>query len=332
MSVLVTGGAGYIGSVVVDHLVEQGEQVIVLDDLSRGHRDAVNQAAVLRRGSVGDGALVRSLAADFAVRTCLHFAGLIAVAESVADPIWYYEVNVAQSIRLLEALVESGVPGVVFSSSAAVYGDPIRIPIDEGHPLAPTSPYGAGKAMVERVLADLAATGRLRSVALRYFNAAGATDQRGERHDPETHIIPLALASALGRRGRLLVYGDDYPTPDGTAVRDYIHVDDLARAHVAALGYLDEGGEHLVANLGNGAGYSVLEVVECVGRVSGRPVPFEIGRRRAGDPAQLVAGADRARERLGWQPEVPSLDDIVASAWRWETGRSARSGGAPGAP
>ena len=322
MSVLVTGGAGYIGSVVVDHLVDQGEQVIVLDDLSRGHRDAVNQAAILRRGSVGDPGRVRAIAAEYSVRACLHFAGLIAVGESVADPIWYYDVNVAQTIRLLEALVEAGVPGVVFSSSAAVYGDPIRLPIDEDHPLAPTSPYGAGKAMVERVLADLAATGRLRSVALRYFNAAGATERRGERHEPETHLIPLALASALGRRGRFVVFGDDYPTPDGTAVRDYIHVDDLARAHLAALSYLDEGGEHLVANLGNGAGYSVLEVIDCIRRVAGRPVPFEIGRRRAGDPARLVAGADRARERLRWEPEVPSLDDIVASAWRWEAGRA----------
>ena len=322
MSVLVTGGAGYIGSVVVDHLVDRGEQVIVLDDLSRGHRDAVNPAAVLRLGSIGDPGLVRALAAEHSVRACLHFAGLIAVGESVADPIWYYDVNVAQTIRLLEALVEAGVASVVFSSSAAVYGDPIRFPIDEDHPLAPTSPYGAGKAMVERVLADLVATGRLRSVALRYFNAAGATERRGERHDPETHLIPLALASALGRRGRLVVFGDDYPTPDGTAVRDYIHVDDLARAHLAALSYLDEGGEHLVANLGNGAGYSVLEVVHCVRRMAGRPVPFEIGRRRAGDPARLVAGADRAREQLHWEPEIPSLDDIVASAWRWEAGRA----------
>ena len=317
MAVLVTGGAGYIGSVVVDHLIEQGEQVVVLDDLSRGHRDAVNEAAVFRRGSVGDGSLVRSIAGEFPLRACLHFAGLIAVAESMAEPLRYFEINVAQSIRLLEALAESAVPGVVFSSSAAVYGDPVRIPIDEEHPLAPTSPYGAGKAMVEGVLANMAAAGRLRSVALRYFNAAGATERRGERHNPETHIIPLALAAARGRRSKLVVFGGDYPTPDGTAVRDYIHVDDLARAHLAALEYLDGGGEHLVANLGNGAGYSVLEVVDCVGRVGGRRVPLEVGARRAGDPARLVAGAALAREELGWQPQRPSLDDIVESAWRW---------------
>jgi UDP-glucose 4-epimerase len=319
VSVLVTGGAGYIGSVVVDHLAARGEQVIVIDDLSRGHRDAVNPAALFCRGSVGDRALVQALAARHQVHTCLHFAGLIAVAESVADPVSYYEVNVAQTIHLLQALLETGVSSVVFSSSAAVYGNPVRVPIPEDHPMAPTSPYGEGKAMVERVLSDLAKAGDLRSVALRYFNAAGATDRRGEHHDPETHLIPLALASALGRRGRLMVYGNDYPTPDGTAVRDYVHVDDLARAHLAALDYLDSGGRQLAANLGNGAGYSVLEVVECVGRVAGRPVPYEIGERRAGDPARLVAGSDRAREQLGWQPETASLDDIVASAWRWET-------------
>ena len=320
MTVLVTGGAGYIGSAVVDHLIERGEQVVVLDDLSRGHRDAVNEAAVFRRGSVGDEALVRSIAAEFPLQACLHFAGLIAVAESVAEPLLYYEVNVAQTIRLLAALADGGVPGVVFSSSAGVYGDPLRIPIDEAHPLAPTSPYGAGKAMVERVLADLAAAGRLRSVALRYFNAAGATGRRGERHEPETHLIPLALAAALGRRPRLVVFGDDYPTADGTAVRDYIHVDDLARAHLAALDYLSRGGQHLIANLGNGAGYSVLEVIECVGMVGGRPVPFEVGPRRPGDPARLVAGAALAQEEFGWRPQHPSLDDMVESAWRWETG------------
>ena len=315
MSILVTGGAGYIGSVVVDHLIDRGQSVVVLDDLSAGHRDAVNGDAIWHQGAAGDVDSIRSVVAEHDVSACVHFAGLISVGESVREPHRYLDVNVGQSISLLRTLIDNGVSDVVFSSSAAVYGDPESVPIAEDHSRLPTSPYGSSKLMVEQVLGELDRAGLMRSVALRYFNAAGASDRRRERHDPETHLIPLAIGAALGNRDPLVVYGTDYPTPDGTAVRDYIHVDDLARAHLAALDYLSGEGATFAANLGNGSGYSVLEVIGAVERC-GRPVPYTEGPRRAGDPARLVASASLARERLGWKPDVTALDEIVASAWQ----------------
>lgn len=313
MSVLVTGGAGYIGSVVVDQLIDAGREVVVLDDLSHGHADAVNPSASLVEGSIGDRHLVESLVSD-GIDVCMHFAGLIAVGESVAEPAKYWSVNVAQTVALLDTLVAGGVGMFVFSSTAAAYGEPRYTPIDEDHPIAPTSPYGNSKVAVEHLLGDLDSAGRMRSVALRYFNAAGATARRTERHDPETHLIPLAIAAARGER-TLKVFGDDYPTPDGTCVRDYIHVSDLADAHLRALDHLATDGESSVFNLGNGSGYSVLQVIESVERVSGRRIPAERVDRRPGDPAVLVASSDRARDVLGWQPSMPDLDEIVASAW-----------------
>jgi UDP-glucose-4-epimerase GalE len=315
MSVLVTGGAGYIGSVVADHLAARGERVVVIDDLSRGDRQAVPHGVEFVEGRVGDRDLVATLVADQGVEACLHFAGLIAVGESVHYPLRYYGGNVGETIGLLEALTGSGVQTFVFSSSAAVYGEPEVVPIPENHRIAPTSPYGRTKAMVEQALADLAAGGLMRSVALRYFNAAGATARVGERHRPETHLIPLAIDAVLGTGPPLVVFGGDYPTPDGTAVRDYIHVDDLAAAHLAALDFLSGTGGHHAVNLGNGAGASVLEVVDAVATASGRPVPYEIGPRRTGDPARLVASNDLAANLLGWRPAIPALADIVASAW-----------------
>lgn len=316
MSILVTGGAGYIGSVVVDQLIDRGEQVVVLDDLSRGYRNAVNAVAVWQEGSIGDTGLVRSLVARYAIRACVHFAGLIAVGESVRVPRRYLDVNVGDSLALLGALIDMGVSSLVFSSSAAVYGNPEIVPIPDDHRREPTSPYGLTKVMVEQILAEFDRADLMRSVSLRYFNAAGATERRGERHDPETHLIPLAIDAALGIRGPLTVFGSDYPTVDGTPVRDYVHVSDLARAHLAAVDYLDQGGETMTANLGNGSGYSVMEVIESVERCCKRRVPFSVGPRRAGDPAILVAGTERARGRLSWEPEVTGLDDVVASACR----------------
>lgn len=312
---LVTGGAGYVGGAVTDLLVARGERVVVLDDLSRGHRGSVHPSALLVTGSVGDRSLVEALVRDEGIGACIHCAGLIVVDESVRDPMRYFEVNVSQTVRLLDSLVACGVEAFVFSSSAAVYGDAAAVPISEDHPVAPTSPYGAAKAMVERVLEDVAGSGRLRSMALRYFNAAGATDRIAERHVPETHLIPRAVAAALGDGGALVVNGVDYPTPDGTPIRDFVHVGDLAAAHLAALDYLSAEGGHRAVNLGNGSGFSVREVVAAVERVSGRSVPWREGPRRAGDPARLVASVALAGRLLDWRPRMPSLDDIVATAW-----------------
>lgn len=317
MSVLVTGGAGFIGSVVVDQLRAAGEQVVVLDDLSRGHRDQLDADVPLYQAPVGDASTVRRIVAEHDVDTCIHFAGLIAVGESVAEPGLYWRRNVGESIILFETLADAGVEHVVFSSSAAVYGDPIEVPLPEGHPRQPTSPYGNTKMVMELVLGDLSVATPLRSVSLRYFNAAGATDTRRERHEPETHLIPLALrAAANGTPMR--IFGTDYPTPDGTAIRDYIHVSDLAGAHLLAIEYLRRGGQTTALNLGVGHGASVREVITTAESVTGIPIKAEETPRRAGDPAELVAAADTARSVLGWTPEITDLTGIIASAWRWE--------------
>lgn len=318
MAVLVTGGAGYIGSAFVEQLLAAGGDVVVLDDLSRGHRGAVDPDATFYEGRTGDRALVARIAREHGVDACVHFAALAYVGESVTEPARYYDNNFTQAQVLCEALLEAGVKRIVFSSTCATYGVPQEIPIPETHPQQPINPYGWSKLFVERMLEDFDRAYGLGFVALRYFNAAGATARRGEDHDPETHLIPLALAAAAGRRPRLAVFGTDYPTPDGTAIRDYIHIEDLGEAHLLALRHLREGGDSEYLNLGNGTGYSVLEVIEATRKVTGLDVPFENAPRREGDPARLVGDARRAREILGWEPKRPALEDIIRSAWEWQ--------------
>jgi len=316
VKVLVTGGAGYIGSHAVRELKDAGHDVAVLDDLSRGHRGSVPPEVPLVRGDLGDaGSLARALDAVDAV---LHFAGLLSVADSVADPVSYYRTNVVKGVALLEAMHAAGVRKLVFSSTCAVYGMPVRVPMDEEHPREPINPYGATKLAFERALSDLARTGRLRAVALRYFNAAGChpDGSLGEDHRPEEHIIPRAIDAALGRADALVIHGDDYDTPDGTCIRDYIHVQDLARAHVLALDVLEKDGFNAF-NLGTGTGRSVREVIHSVERVTGKPVPARVGPRRAGDPPRLVAAVERARRDLGFTAEHTGLEPIVESAVRW---------------
>jgi UDP-glucose 4-epimerase len=316
--VLVVGGCGYVGSHMVKALVEAGHRVVVLDNLSTGFRDAL-LGGELVVGDCGDRALVRSLLGAYPIEGVLHFAGSIAVGESVQRPLFYYDNNVGRSVALFEAISEAGPVPIVFSSSAAVYGAVDAPTIPEGHAMAPISPYGRTKAWVEQILRDCEGACGLRSISLRYFNAAGADPlgRIGERHDPETHLIPLAIASALGRGAPLRLFGRDYDTPDGTCIRDYVHVDDLAQAHLLALEALWAGAPTTAYNLGNGSGFSVLEVLSAVGEVSGRPVPFVDAPRRSGDPARLVADASRIRRELGWAPKWSDLRAIVEHAYLW---------------
>jgi len=318
MAVLVTGGAGYIGSAFVEQLVAAGEETVVLDDLSRGYRAAVHPKATFYEGRTGDRGLVARIAAVHDLEACVHFAAFAYVGESVSEPGRYYENNFTQAQTLFESLIEAGVKRVVFSSTCATYGVPQEVPIPESHPQWPINPYGWSKLFVERLLQDFDRAYGLRFVALRYFNAAGATRERGEAHAPETHLIPLALAAAAGRRPKLSVFGNDYPTPDGTAIRDYIHIEDLGDAHLLALRHLRDGGASEYLNLGNGTGYSVREVIETTRAVTGLDVPHEDAPRREGDPPRLVGDARRAREVLGWQPRRPSLEEIIRSAWTWQ--------------
>ena len=317
MSILVTGGAGYIGSVTVELLLERGERVVVLDSLVRGHRAALPEGVPFYQGEVGDRDLILRIAREHDLEACIHFAALAYVGESVTEPIRYFVNNAAQGMLLLEALIEAGVRRFVFSSTCAVYGEPEKIPIPEEHPRRPANPYGWSKYFMERALEDCDAAYGLKFVSLRYFNAAGATERCGEDHEPETHLIPNVLAAALGRIPYVPVFGNDYPTPDGTAVRDYIHVRDLADAHLRALTWLRQGGGSLFLNLGNGKGYSVLEVIRTAREVTGREIPMRWEPRRPGDPARLVADARRAERLLGWTPAFPELATIIESAWRW---------------
>ncbi len=331
MKLLVTGGAGYVGSVCTAHLLDAGHEVTVLDDLSTGHRDAVPAAAAFVEGDVAtatDGVL-----ATGAFDGVLHFAARSLVGESVVDPAGYWHGNVLTSVALLDAVRAHRVPRLVFSSTAATYGEPEQSPITEDSPTRPTNPYGATKLAIDHAIASYAAAsgGELGAVSLRYFNVAGAHrpvdgPMLGERHTTETHLIPLVLQVALGEREHVSMFGDDWPTHDGTCVRDYIHVDDLAAAHLLALDAAGEGdgpGTHLVCNLGNGTGFSVREVVEACRRVTGHPIPAVVAPRRAGDPAVLVASARRARTRLGWAPQRGDLDGIVADAWSFARARVA---------
>ncbi|WP_170086742.1 UDP-glucose 4-epimerase GalE [Kyrpidia spormannii] len=326
-AVLVSGGAGYIGSHVVKRLVEAGRPVVVMDNESTGHRETVRAVEALTGreipyipGDVGDGDGVRRIVEEYRVGAVMHFAAKSVVAESVRHPEVYFSENVAKGIAFFQALCEAGVSRIVLSSTAAVYGNPERVPIPEEHPVRPINPYGASKVMLEQVLGWLETTFPMRWVALRYFNAAGAdpSGRLGERHDPETHLIPIVLEAALGRRERVTVFGTDYDTPDGTCIRDYIHVLDLADAHLEALAALEDGHPSAIFNVGTGLGHSVLEVIRMAEEVCGRTVPVELGARRPGDPPVLVADGGRLRE-IGWQPRY-GLWEIVASAWAWHSG------------
>ncbi|MDQ2090282.1 UDP-glucose 4-epimerase GalE [Marimonas arenosa] len=315
--ILVTGGAGYIGSHACKALAQAGFTPVVLDNLSRGHADAVKWGPLIK-GDLRDTDLVRSALRDHNIGAVIHFAAYAYVGESMAQPAMYYDNNLGSMISLLQAMQAEGVGQIVFSSSCATYGIPEVQPITEDAPQAPINPYGRTKLICEWMLKDGAAAWNLRFAALRYFNAAGADPEGeiGERHDPETHLIPLALLAAAGH-GSLQVMGEDYPTPDGTCIRDYIHVSDLARAHVLALEHLGRGGESLEVNLGTGQGHSVREVIAAAARVTGRDVPVLPASRRAGDPAMLTADPSRAAERLGFRAEISALDDIVADAAPW---------------
>jgi len=316
--ILVTGGAGYIGSHTVKELLRAGYEVVVLDDLSAGHREFVLTPHFVQ-GDIRDRALLDRVFRRYPITAVMHFAALTSVPESVEDPARYYEVNLLGTWNVLEAMRAHGVKLFVFSSSAAVYGDPQKIPIPEDHPAQPKSPYGRTKRMVEEILADYEKAYAFRYVSLRYFNAAGSDPEGeiGEWHEPERHLIPIVLEVALGKRPYLEIFGTDYETPDGTGVRDYIHVTDLAQAHVRALQHLEAGGESRVYNLGIGRGYSVREVVEVCRRVTGRDIPVREGPRRPGDPAVLVADPSRALRELGWQPRFTELASLVETAWRW---------------
>jgi UDP-glucose 4-epimerase len=318
--ILVTGGAGYVGAVSVDALVAAGHDVVVLDDLSTGHRGAVSDGARLELGSYGDGAAVRELLTSAGIEAILHCAARSLVGESGADPARYYRDNVAGGVALLEAARLAGVRRIVFSSTAAVYGVPDGSPIPEDAPTRPINTYGETKRTFEAAMAAYAVYG-LRSASLRYFNVAGATAARGEVHDPETHLIPNILRAVDGSGAPLTLFGDDYPTQDGTCIRDYIHVADLADAHLRALDATSPDDERtaapLVCNLGSGGGFSVREVLAAAERVVGRPIPHTIGPRREGDPDVLIASNARAAEVLGWRPERSSLDEMIASAWEW---------------
>jgi UDP-glucose 4-epimerase len=317
MHILVCGGAGYVGSHACLALARAGHDVTVLDNLLTGHREAVRWGPLVEADILAPSTL--DAAFERKVDAVMHFCARSLVGESVTDPYAYYQNNVTGTLNLLEAMKRHGVDRVVFSSTAAVFGNPVSEVIDEEHPKEPINPYGASKLMVERVLADAANAYGLRSVALRYFNAAGAAAEEGigESHDPETHLIPNALKAAAGNSAGLKVFGNDYATPDGTCVRDYVHVLDLADAHLRALDWMDrEPGAHRF-NLGNGNGFSVLEVIEAARRVSGRDIPYEIAPRRAGDPAVLVASSRQAREKLGWTPRFDRVEPIIETAWAW---------------
>lgn len=317
--VLVVGGAGYVGSHMVKRLRQRGYCPVVLDNLSQGRREAVGDAPLIVADLHDQGAL-DVLFQVYPITAVMHFAGFIQVGESVRQPARYYANNVGNTLSLLATMVRHGVDQFIFSSTAAIFGDPQYSPIDERHPTAPINPYGQSKLMVEQMLGDFERAHALRSVCLRYFNAAGADPDNdlGECHAPETHLIPLVLQAASGRRPAVTIYGEDYPTPDGTCLRDYIHVQDLCDAHLLALQALIDGAASARYNLGNGSGYSIREVIAAAERVTGRRIPVLSGARRDGDPARLVADATRARRELGWQPQFSDLDAIIAHAWAWE--------------
>jgi UDP-glucose 4-epimerase len=317
MAILVTGGAGYIGSVAVADLRAKGEEVVVIDNLAYGHRQAVDSSILFYEGNIGNKSLVKQILDEHNIEACMHFSAFAYVGESVEKPNKYWENNVVQTINLLDVLIENNVKKFVFSSTCATFGEPQYVPIDEKHPQSPTNPYGWTKFVVERILETYNTAYNLKFVALRYFNACGATENLGEHHAPETHLIPLVLFAAQGKIPHVSIFGDDYATPDGTAVRDYIHISDLSAAHLLALEHLRSGKASEFINLGNGQGFSVKEVVETARRVTGKNIEAKIAPRRAGDPSKLVADAKKAREVLGWNPQFPDIESIIESAWKW---------------
>jgi UDP-glucose 4-epimerase len=317
MAILVAGGAGYIGSVTVELLRGAGERVVVLDNLVRGHRPSLDANVPFYQGNIGDRTLLARIAAEHQLESCIHFAAVTFVGESVKNPAWYYENNVEQGIALMSALVEAGVRRVVFSSTAATYGEPQHVPISESEPQWPVNPYGWSKLFMERLLHSFDVAYALKFVSLRYFNAAGATEKCGEHHDPESHLIPCILQAAAKAPPEVAVFGKNYPTPDGTPIRDYVHVVDLADAHIRALGHLRCGGASDYLNLGTGHGYSVLEVIETARQVTGRDIRIRLEPPRAGDPPRLVADPTKSKSVLGWVPTKSDLRSIIDSAWRW---------------
>jgi UDP-glucose 4-epimerase len=324
-TVLVTGGAGYIGSHAVLALHQAGYRVIVLDNLVYGHRDLIEKALKVdfMEGDIGDRLLLNNLFQQYSIDAVMHFAAYAYVGESVNNPAKYYRNNVVGTLTLLEAMVAAGVNKIVFSSTCATYGVPKTVPISEDHPQAPINPYGTSKLMVEQILQDFDVAYGLKSVRFRYFNAAGADPEGrlGEDHNPETHLIPLVLQTALGLRESISVFGTDYSTPDGTCIRDYIHVSDLADAHVLGINHLLQGGSSEVFNLGNGNGFSVKQVIEAARTVTGQPIPVIEGDRRPGDPSALVGSAVKAREVLGWAPQYSDIEDMIRHAWAWHQHR-----------
>jgi UDP-arabinose 4-epimerase len=328
--VLVTGGAGYIGSHTAKNLAESGFEPVVLDNFSTGNRWAVRWGPLLE-GDLSDDGFVRDVLRDYDVQAVIHFAASAYVADSVREPRLYFRNNVRNTLSLLDAMLDAGVNTIVFSSSCTTYGVPQALPIREDHPQQPVNPYGESKLFIERALHWYGQAYGLRWAILRYFNAAGAdpAGEIGERHDPETHLIPLVIEAALGHRPHFDMYGTDYPTADGTAVRDYVHVTDLADAHTRSLRRLLDGGENVTLNLGTGQGHSVREVVAAVEHIAGRPVPVREAARRSGDPAALVADPRRAAEMLSWRPRYPNLHDVVGSAWRWHALQTRRGAEQP---
>jgi len=315
MKVVVTGGAGYLGSIVVEQLVEAGEEVVVFDNLFQGHKAAVHTNALFVEGDLADRTAVDALLSEHRPDAIMHFASHTLVGESMENPFLYLGENITNGLNLLQSAVQHGVRRFILSSTANLFDDPERMPIDELERIVPGSPYGESKYILERMLYWLDRIYDFRYAALRYFNAAGASPERGEDHSPELHLIPIVLGVALGKRDKVTIFGDDYPTRDGTCVRDYIHVIDLAQAHILALRALDQGSR--VYNLGNGQGFTVHEVIETAREITGHPIPAEIGPRRPGDPAVLIASSDRIRRELGWKPQFPDVRDIIESAWNW---------------
>lgn len=319
MAILVCGGAGYIGSHAVYQLVKAGEEVVIVDNLQHGHRGAINPAAKFYQGDIRDAKILDKIFTENKIEAVIHFAAYIEAGESVEKPLKYFNNNVYGMQILLESMVRNGVDKIVFSSTAATYGEPEKFPIEENDRKQPINPYGESKLIMEKMMKWVSRANGVRFVSLRYFNAAGAVEDGsiGEDHHPETHLIPLILQVPLGKRDHITIFGDDYPTPDGTCLRDYIHVIDLADAHILALKYLREGGASNVFNLGNGQGFSVKEMIIAAEKVTGQKIKTEMGTRRAGDPAQLIASSDKARKILGWTPQFADVEKIISTAWTW---------------